>query len=168
MKTPLTILLFFGLSDIAISQEVEINILDTDEFSVAYPTTWEMDNSGQSGTKFIVLSPADGEVDTFRENVNLMVQDLSSAPMSLDDFTELSMTQIMAAGAEVVESEQSGGPVRQKLVFNMVQGSYDLRLIRYYWMVGNKAFVLTLTCLKNENDQYWEAGQRIMDSLKIK
>lgn len=168
MKTFYTLLLSLLFASHSIAQGAEIKTLDTDEFSVEYPAHWEMDNSGRSGTSFIVLSPADGQGDTFRENVNLIIDDMGADAMSLEDFAELSMTQLMAAGAEVVEREQSGDPVREKLVFNMVQGTYNLRLIQYYWIINNKAFILTLTCMKDENEQYWEAGKRIIDSLKIK
>ena len=166
MKKTIIFLLTFCIAHFSLAQDVESKTLDTDEYSVQYPANWELNTTGQSGTAFIILSPQDGPGDTFKENVNLIIQD--DPQMDLEEFAQFSMTQIISAGAKVEESEQGGEPLRQKVIFTMSQSGYELKLMQYYWVINGKAFVLTFTCLKDQEEKYWEAGQQIMDSFKIK
>src|SRR5687768_3661280 len=47
------------------------------DFSASYPPDWLLDESKNMGTSFIIYAH-DGSGQRFRENINLMVQDLSS------------------------------------------------------------------------------------------
>ncbi|MBL4755623.1 MAG: hypothetical protein JKY52_18780 [Flavobacteriales bacterium] len=60
-------------------------------FSLSYHNTWEKQNKG---TTTLFLSPKEGEKDQFRENVNIMAQDLSSQPLTLEEYTDLTKQQI--------------------------------------------------------------------------
>ena len=62
--------------------------LTTEEYSIQYPADWEIDESGNMGTKFYLFSPVTSDQDQLRENVNLLTQDLSEYKMTLDEFTE--------------------------------------------------------------------------------
>ena len=168
MKTLFSLALTILISSPAFSQDEKVKKWDTDKYYVEIPANWSFDGSGANGTKFMMYSPSDGEGDTFKENINLIVQDSSAQPMSLDDYTELSLTQYMSMGVTVSENVQTANPMRQKLVLSTEQGGYKLRLVQYYWMIDDHAYVLTLTCLQDEHDDYWEAGIKAMDSFKVK
>ena len=45
-------------------------------------------------TTVLMLSPLEDKNDKFRENFNIVIQDLSKQPMNLDDYTTLSLGQI--------------------------------------------------------------------------
>ena len=60
-------------------------------YTIKYPSEWS--KSEQNGY-VAFLSPADSASDTFRENVNVMVQDMSANPMTLDQYTALTKGQI--------------------------------------------------------------------------
>lgn len=168
MKTLISLLLAVLFSSQALSQDENLRKRDTDEYYVVIPKGWAFDDTGQNGTKFMMFSPSDGENDSFKENINLIVQDLKANPMSLDDYAELTLTQYVSMGVTVVENVQTANPMRQKFVLSAQQGGFDLRLVQYCWMIDDQAYVLTLTCLKDEQEQYWEAGLKAMDSFKIK
>ena len=168
MKQLLITLLFIYATAAANAQDVETKTISNSEYQIEYPTTWIYENSGTGGSKFLIVSPKDGANDRFRENVNLIVQDLSASPMTLDEFTELSLSQYASLGVEVLENKRTANPLRQMLVINMDQSGYELKLLQYYWIVNDQAYVLTLTCLKNDQERYWKDGQKIMDSFKIK
>src|SRR4051812_41424637 len=63
-------------------------------YSISYPSTWQLDISGQMNTKFILFAPLEGTSDKFKENINLLIQDISSYGLDLDKFTALSVEQI--------------------------------------------------------------------------
>lgn len=48
------------------------------------------------GTSLIILSPLESEKDTFRENVNLLIQDLTGLDIGLDQYTKISEDQMKA------------------------------------------------------------------------
>ena len=51
-------------------------IFDHLNYSISYPSTWELNHDGQMGTSFIISSPLESDNDNFKENVNLVIQDL--------------------------------------------------------------------------------------------
>ena len=63
-------------------------------YSIKYPATWELNQSGQMGTAFILFTPKESEKDDFRENINLLTQDLSGRNIDLSKYTEISESQI--------------------------------------------------------------------------
>ena len=70
--------------------------LDNPSYSIKYPSHWELNESGEMGTSLIILSPLESEKDTFRENVNLLIQDLTGLDIGLDQYTKISEDQMKA------------------------------------------------------------------------
>jgi len=65
-----------------------------DKFEIKYPGDWELNESGQMGTTFFIFSAVTSEEDLFKENVNLLVQDLSAYDLTLEQYAEISEEQI--------------------------------------------------------------------------
>lgn len=150
----------------------EWKTLDGTEFSIQYPSNWTVDKSGQGGTSFILFAPEDIMGDMFKENVNLLIQDLSGKNMDLAKYTELSITQFkkMMPGSTLVESKRLKGAKFdfQKVTNTAKQGDLNLRFIQYYWVVLNRAFVLTFSCEEGKHAAYKENSEKIMNSFKFK
>src|SRR5665647_1534763 len=71
------------------------NTFQTSEYSIKYPVTWDFNNSGQMGIAIQIFSTQTSPSDNFRENVNLVIQDLTGQTVkTLDQFTQLSESQI--------------------------------------------------------------------------
>jgi len=63
------------------------------QFTIKYPAEWEaMQDYG--GAAVVFASPQENALDADRENVNIVIQDLSANPMTLDQYTELAIKQI--------------------------------------------------------------------------
>ena len=60
--------------------------LTENSYSINYPGNWELNKSGQMGTSFILFSPLSSEQDQFKENVNLLIQDLTGYNLDLDKY----------------------------------------------------------------------------------
>ena len=153
-------------------ETIEWKSLSDDKYEIKYPSTWDVDKSGQMGTSFFLFSPLTDKSDNFKENVNLLIQDLAGHNMTLDQFIELSEGQIktMLTEGELLLSERKKDkkPEYQKLIFIGKQGIFDLKFEQFYWLINDKAYVLTLTCKKDEFDKYQEIGEKILNSLEIK
>src|ERR1700739_55725 len=68
--------------------------IDEDSYSIKYPADWTSDETGWLGTEFILSSTLESDSDTYKENVNLVTQDLSQQKLDLDKYTEISKGQV--------------------------------------------------------------------------
>lgn len=141
-------------------------------YSIEYPSTWELNKGGQMGTSFILFSPLDSEKDTFKENVNLMVQDLGKENIDLNRYTEISEGQIktLLTNSDLIESKRikKSNAEFHKLIYTGDQGIFHLKFEQYYWVIDSKAYVLTFTSEEEKFATYSETGEKILNSFRIK
>lgn len=139
---------------------------------IQYPSEWNENTSGQMGTSFILFSPLTSDSDKFRENVNLLIQDLQGQKMDLDSYVELSKNQVktLVTNGEIIESEQQNNQngEHHKLVYYGTQGLFDLRFEQYFWIIDNKAYILTFTSEKEKFATYKDLSEKILNSFKMK
>ncbi len=146
--------------------------LDEADYLIQYPDSFELNTSGQMGMSFILLSKKTSPQDEFRENVNLVIQDLAGQNIDLDKYVEISEGQIksMIINSNVIESKRvkTDKLESQKIVFTGFQGQFNLKFEQHYWIVKDKAYVLTYTAEVNEFDNYKDVSEKIMNSFRIK
>lgn len=151
----------------------EWKTIECDKYSIQYPGDWTLNKSGQMGMAFLLLSKQTSAQDSFSENVNLVIQDLTGLHINgLDQFTKNSEGQIksMMANSKILGTEKlkKNGTDFQKIVYTGDQGLYKLKFEQYYLIKYNKAFILTLTCELNQFDNYKELGEKIMNTFNLK
>jgi hypothetical protein len=141
-------------------------------YSIQYPPHWELNQNGEMGTSFILFSPLDIDKDQFRENVNLLIQDLSGQNIGLERFVEISEGQIktMVTNSKLFESKRikNADPEFHKLVYSGDQGVFRLKFEQYCWVINQKAYILTLTCEENKFSDYNGNGESILNSFSFK
>lgn len=169
-----TVLLTFGASGQEIRHEVPKNWKELNEtdYSIYYPETFVLDQSGIMGTRFVLYFNKATPNDLFRENINLMIQDLSGLTINLDNYVKISEEQIktLITAGQLIESKRMGANSRefQRIIYKGKQGQFDLKWLQFYWVENHKAFVLTLTCKQNEFASCVATGEEIMYTFKIK
>ena len=140
-------------------------------------TTLKSWSKQQQGAVTFFLSPKENEKDQFQENVNTMVQDLSSQPLTLEDYTNLTKQQIIQAfGSSAIVSIKDlnfAGHQAKEMVYNMpknlMQGRYQNLKLRQVWFIkDNKAYLLTYTAEASKYDSYLETAKGIFDSFNLK
>lgn len=155
-------------------QQVETSWLkhQTDWFSIEHPSDWELNTSGLAGSEFFLFAPLVSTEDVFRENVNLLVQDLTGMGLDLNSYTELSESQVKTAfsNSKILLSERKKGTLGEyhRLIYVGKQGDLDLEFEQHYLIKGQYAYVLTLTCEETQFDPYQKTGERILDSFRFK
>jgi hypothetical protein len=142
------------------------------DYTVQYPDSFELNTSGQMGMSFLLLSKQTSPNDMFRENVNLIIQDLRGQNISMDDYVEISENQIKTIITEgnIIESKriEKDNSEFHEIVFTGKQGVLEVKFVQYYIIKNEKAYVLTLTAETEQFDSYKTVGKGIMDSFKIK
>jgi hypothetical protein len=145
---------------------------DGTNYFVQYPPNWELNQNGQMGASFIFFSPLENDKDQFKENVNLLVQDLTGRNIDLDKFVEISEGQVktMITNSTLVESTRmkSPNPEFHKMIYSGDQGIYHLKFEQYFWIINQQAYILTLTCEQTKFSDYKETGEKILNSFLFK
>jgi hypothetical protein len=140
-------------------------------YTIQYPDSFELNKSGQMGTSFILFTKPSSSQDTFRENINLIIQDLGGQNIGLDEYVKISEGQIktIITDANIIESKRvkPNGSQFQRVVYTGKQGLFNLKWLQYYWIEKGKAYALTLTCEENQFDKYLKLGEQIMSTFKI-
>lgn len=142
-------------------------------FKYDVPNNWILDSTGTNGTTFFIYSEASDANDKFRENVNLLVQDLSQYPgMNLEKYTEISLNQIksMITDSKIQKSQTNYSPPRpyHHVIYTGKQGVFNLKFEQYYFISDNKAYVLTYTSEEKNYLNYLVSAQIILNSFRIK
>jgi len=143
--------------------------LTQDNYSIQYPTTWDLDTSGEMGASFILFSPLDSKEDQFQENVNLLIQDLAGMGIDLDQFVAISEEQVktMVTNSNLLESVRMKPAYGEyhKIIYTGDLGIYHIKYEQYYWVIGEKSYILTLTTELDTYDAFKETGERILNSF---
>ncbi len=146
--------------------------IETKDYSIRHPKEWKQETNPQMGVEFILMTARTSDKDEFKENVNLVTQDLSNTNLDLEKYTAISEEQIMEGmqNAKIIKSERSTrhGETAQRLIYSGIYENRALKFEQYYWIKNNKVFVLTLTCETDQFDAYKEVGEEILKSFRLK
>jgi len=140
---------------------------EKDDYSISYPKDWDLDTSGQMNTKFLLFSKTDKN-DTFRENVNLIIQDLKGKNMEMKDFVQLTEHQIktMVPNSKLISSKTVDN--YHILVWKGQVANNDLKFKQYFFLINENVYILTFTTLQNTFDKFITIGNEILNSFKFK
>jgi serine/threonine-protein kinase len=167
----LSVLLFLGFATQTQAQKNWIEF-KKDNYQIKYPETWIIDSSGTSSTDFIISSPLSSPDDRFKENLNLIIQDLKGLNFDLDNFTALSEQQIQnyMEESEVIENERlkKDGQECQHLIYTAKNAGRILRFEQYYWIINEKAYVLSFTGELEGFEEYKTLSKQIFESFVLK
>jgi hypothetical protein len=138
---------------------------------VKYPSGWTLDTSGTMNSKWIVFSPLANDSDKFRENVNLIIQNLQAHDLNLDQYTQISESQIkqLFTDGKLIEStkQKNSNGDYQKVIFTATQGIFSLKFEQYYFIKNGNAYVLTFTTQADAFDAYRVAGEQVLNSFTL-
>ena len=140
-------------------------------FQMKYPAAWDVEE-GVMGTAVFFLSPLSGPYDQFRENVNIIVEDVSAHPgLTVDDYEIVSIDELARTITDFTIIERgrrivSGRPART-LEFTGTQGIYQVRFLQVYTIIAGRAFVITYTAEDSQYQIYLPAVTRMIDTLSL-
>lgn len=150
----------------------EWKTLDQPAYSIQYPSTWELNQSEQLGSSFVLFSPVESKNDKFKDNVNLLIQDLTGYNLDIYKYTEITEEQIktMVTNSTLIESTRKNNDKGEyhKIIYSGEQGIYRLTFEQYYWVINDKAFILTFTCEQEKYADMKETSGEILNSFILK
>jgi eukaryotic-like serine/threonine-protein kinase len=143
-----------------------------ENFSIEYPSNWELNTSGVSGTKFFILSELTSPDDIFRENINMLVQDLSEHNVDLAEFVKISEGQVseFLEDTKIHVSDTKDGKhyTYHRIIYSGVQEGNRIKIEQIYIIIDQHAYILTFTCTASEFAQFKQTGERILESFRLR
>lgn len=120
----------------------------------------------------IFFSEPESPNDSFRENVNLLIQDLRERPMTLKEYTELSLKQIKThlSHGKLSKSKtiKTKNGEAQLLIYTSSSGIRQLKYQQIFLIKHKKAYVLTYTAEQNKFKKFLPEAKAIFDSFIVK
>ena len=146
-----------------------------DGYTIEYPRNWEATDKANY-VSAIFLSPLENDLDVFRENVNIVIQDLSATPLegNLAKYTDVAIGQMentFKQSLMVVESKPttlSGLPAHQFVYIGKNPDAPDIKNMHVWTVDGNKAYQITYTAMRDTFDKYLPQVKIMIRSFKIK
>lgn len=137
-------------------------------YEMLYPSSWAKQEKSNA---IFFLSPKENEKDMFQENVNLMLQDLSQQPMSLEQYTELTKKQVTdnfgAAAIVSLKNITIAGQQAKEFVYNMNYQGRSLKLKQYWLIKGNVAYLFSYTAEPSKYEKYETIVTEMIKSFKF-
>ena len=146
--------------------------LETQDYSIRYPQSWALNQSGYMGTSFIVISKQTSIRDFYQENVSLVEEDLSDKVIDLEAYVQnyLKDLENKVEHFKVVESEfqKVGNKTFYKVIYVGVDAKSTVMVEQHYMIKNTKAYVLTFSCKAFDVKRYKPIGEAILNSFKLK
>ena len=165
------IILVLSLNSFGQIKETNWKTINESTYSIQYPDNWELNTEKSMGTSFIIFSEQTSSEDKFRENINLIIQNLEGYNLNLDDYVAISEEQIskMVTNGIIIDSKRlnTNNTEFQKIIFTGKQGLFQLKFVQYYFIKDEKAYVLTFTCEEIQYEKYIFITDQILDSFLL-
>jgi serine/threonine-protein kinase len=170
-KTALSFCVFFVLQ--SCSQNELVTHKSNKGFSFSYSKKeWILEDNKDI---LLLFSTNQTEAD-FKTNINILVQDLSMQPMSLNEYHQLTLNQIkQATGENNVENEKditiSGYPTKE-LIYHIPQdinrgNTVGLKIKQVYLIKENKSFLVTYTAKTDSFNKDLESANKVFRTFEI-
>jgi eukaryotic-like serine/threonine-protein kinase len=138
-------------------------------FRISYPPDWA-EQLGVAGTVVAFLSSSEDSSDTFRENVNVGVEDLPNPGMTLDQFTAAALAQVegLITNFTLVSKEATAvaGRFAERVVYTGQQGKFDLKWQQVWLIDKARAYVLTYTAEVPKFDEFLSVANAIIGTFE--
>ena len=139
-------------------------------FQIRYPADWSF-NENVNGATVIFYSPLDNQLDFFKENINIVVQDISASPMTLEEYSKVAVDQmklVFGKNMEIKELSNTtvNGLPAKKLVFVGKGPQAELKYMSVWAMDNSTVYQLTYLAVASQYDKYLWKILAMINSFK--
>lgn len=147
--------------------------LAQDNYSIQYPSNWDIYSPPPANTLFDILAPMATDTDKFRVNINLVTEDLTGKNVAdLAAYSKASIEQVKAAMPGMIMNEDKdlkvGDIVYHEISYSVDQQGFKMQLEQWFRIADNKAYVLTLAALQTQYSGIKQLGENVLSTFKLK
>ncbi len=140
------------------------------QFEIKYLSDWTKQEQVM-GSIVAFSSPQESASDIFLENLNVIVQDLSTQPMTLSDYTDLSVDQIsrLITDSNIIDSSATtlAGNPAHKLVYTGKHEQHNLKWMQVWTIKNNKVYLISCTAEVDKYSDFLRTIQQMINSFKL-
>jgi len=136
-------------------------------FQIQYPSNWVKDVLNDPFVKVVFISPAEHDSDVYFEMALVGTEDLPPNT-TLDEYTQLSKSNISGATAQVLESSRftlSGQPAHK--FFYIDKGFEDVQILSAWTIKDSKAYFLGFIASPETFSKYQKTFEKMLDSFEF-
>ena len=156
MKYNLLTLILFTVCHISFAQD-DWNTLKKDNYEISYPNSWESsEQKPQPTIQFLLLSDISSQQkDSFRENINMSIENLGSQNPSLIEYTKVSLDQVKAQvpTAKIISNNSTNvnGTDMSDILWTATFGTIELKFRQFLCIKKSTAYIITFTATASDN-----------------
>lgn len=147
------------------------NTIKTKFFEISAPEGWVLLDANASPMTEATLVNNSGETDGFDENLTLVLEDIPSQKVSLDNYSEFSLKRIEKGLAEfkLINSEKVKVDDKPGVhrTFTGLQGETTLWFSQFVFIRNGQAHVYTFTALDDSSEEEKKALSEMGFGLKL-
>ncbi|MCX7679342.1 MAG: hypothetical protein N2316_08985 [Spirochaetes bacterium] len=138
-------------------------------FSIKVPPSWDIEEK-KLQTDMIAVSPAEGFEDNFRENFNVLVENLTSK-MTADEYYQKGIPLFKQFATEFAHhangSETIDGIVFRYDIISHKIGPLKIKVIQYLTVYKGKGYLITFSASFDKYQQYEPLFKEIAKSFRF-
>lgn len=193
IKTPIFLVLLIiamvfvtgcGSSD-KVDEDSKWKTYSTDVYEFDYPGLWVMANPEEVGMEmepspeFVIYAPLDSKEKDFAANINMVIQSFPFLAPSAKELADAAgdFLELLGSGTGIKDYKQvefttlkigntEAGVLSNEYVIS--QNNVAVKNQQLIVPLGQKSYTLTLTCAKDEWEDYKADFQKIIGSFKLK
>lgn len=168
-----TLLFFSFFIFIACNQNDLVTYKSNKGYSFKYSeVNWKIE---ESITQTLLFNKQNKKQD-FNPNINILIQDLEDQPISLEEYHNLTLTQMeQALGSNTILSEkelQISGILAKEIIYTMPRNINrvdvpELKLKQIYLIKNNKAYLITYTAKMSDFPILENSANDVFETFKI-
>jgi len=140
-------------------------------FSISYPDNWELSTLQIPGIYFQAFSPKEGPNDRFRENVNVVIEDLNGRQVSEQQYVDATKKKLMLNVKEfyLIKAGETmiGSYKAYEILYTGKLNLYNFKFKAVIVIYEKKAFVLTYSSDLISYDKFYPETNKIMNSIRL-
>jgi len=127
-------------------------------FQIDYPVNWIFEEN-INGALVIFYSPLENQLDFFKDNINVVIQDISASPMGLAEYSETAVNQMKLVFGEQMKIHEYkdtslGGFPAKRLVFTGPGPQSDLKYLTVWTVNRNVVYQLTYLSVASQYNHH--------------
>jgi len=134
---------------------------------ISHPKSWTIQVEGK-GVYF--LSPMENSADTMRENINVLVEDITGNTVTLAEYTASAMSQVKTLENYTIVSEgktRLGKLAGYGIIYTATIDSHKVQFQQAWTVKGKKAYLITLAASAASFPNYTRVFGRMIKSFGL-
>ena len=141
------------------------------DYVLQFPETWEINDTGLMGMDLIGLSPLENAEDAFRENVNVVLENLPKS-MTAKEYLRLALANLEKIYGLPIEKNftkaRVGNHEGYSLHYSLQVGQNEMDNDIYIVINNNAVYVLTCSNAKGKRDIFKTTMDTVIETFTIK